>query len=231
MSDAAAPQPARSPLGRALRWLCAQALLQAAALVLGFVGFVLLFRTELWSGITILFYRGLVLLVVAFLITLAATAGLAGLGRSWGLRRRDALGACVLSLSLNLSVFVILPVTVDRSISVFLLGQMAAHPEESFSPERAQSVFETVYLGEFRQIERRLAEQQASGNVAAAPGGYVITPQGRAFIRVAGLVAWAFRTDTRLIAGMSPDGSASGPIPSDPGAANRSEGLDGGLRR
>ncbi|MCJ2134646.1 hypothetical protein MKK69_11350 [Methylobacterium sp. J-026] len=185
--------------GRILRWLGAQALLHAGALALGFGGFVMLFQTELCTGMTILFYRGLVLLLAAFLITLVATASLAGLGRTWGLRRRDALGACALSLSLNLSVLVVLPVTVDRSISVFLLGQMAAHPDESFDAERARTLFEAIYLGEFRQMERRLAEQTASGNLAPTADGYVITPQGRAFIRFAGLVARAFRTDTRLV--------------------------------
>ncbi|MCJ2068809.1 hypothetical protein MKK75_08345 [Methylobacterium sp. J-030] len=197
--------------GRALRWLGAQALLHLGALALGFGTFVLLFQTELWSGVTILFYRGLLLLVVAFLVTLAATAALAGLGRAWGLRRRDALGACMLSLSLNLSGFVILPVTVDRSVSVFLLGQMAAHPGESFDAARARTVFDAVYLGTFRQVERRLAEQEASGNVAPTADGYVITAQGRAFIRFAGVVARIFRTDTRLIAGTSAPGAVPAP--------------------
>ncbi|MBE7200394.1 MAG: hypothetical protein INR70_21680 [Parafilimonas terrae] len=193
--------PARG--GRALlRWIGAEALLHAGALVLGFCCFVLLFRTDLWSGVTILFYRGLILLGIAFLLTLPALVALAGLGRAWGLRRRDALGACMLSLSVNLSVFVVLPVTVDRSISTFLLAQMAAHPQERYSPERARAVFETVYLGAFRQMERRLAEQQASGNVVAVGDGYVITEQGRAFIRLAGLVARVFRTDPRLIQGI-----------------------------
>jgi hypothetical protein len=204
-------EPFLSGSGRALRWLGAQALLHAGALALGFATFVLLFQTDLWSGVTILFYRGLLLLALAFLLTLAATVALAGLGRAWGLRRRDALGACVLSLSLNLSGFVILPVTVDRSVSVFLLGQMAAHPDESFDADRARTVFDTVYLGTFRQMERRLAEQTVSGNVTPTDDGYVITPQGRAFIRFAGVVARLFRTDTRLIAGAS--ASAAVPAP------------------
>lgn len=202
------PSGTASSTGRALRWIGAQALLHAGALALGFGAFVLLFQTELWSGVTILFYRGLLLLIVAFLLTLVATAALAGLGRPWGLRRRDALGACVLSLSLNLSGFVILPVTVDRSVSVFLLGQMAAHPDEGFDADRARTVFDAVYLGTFRQMERRLAEQTASGNVAPTADGYVITPQGRAFIRFAGVVARLFGTDTRLIAGESAPGGA-----------------------
>lgn len=223
MTEAGPRAPAHPRAAQALRWLCAQALLQAGAVLLGFGCFVLLFQTDLWSGVTILFYRGLILLAVAFLLTLSVTAALAGLGRSWGLRRRDALGACVLSLSLNLSAFVILPVTVDRSISVFLLGQMAAHPGERFTPERARAVFERVYLGEFRQMERRLTEQQASGNVARAGDGYVITPQGSAFIRFCGLVARAFRTDTRMI------GAAAAPPP--PGAVDPGAPDEGGAVR
>ncbi len=123
-----------SRAGRALRWIAAQALLYAGALAGGFGIFVLLFQTDLWSGVTILFYRGLLLLIVAFLLTLAATVAFSGLGRAWGLRRRDALGACVLSLSLNLSGFVILPVTVDRSVSVFLLGRWRHIPTRASMP-------------------------------------------------------------------------------------------------
>ena len=197
-------QAAPSRWGASLRWLAAQNALHAGALLGGFACFVVLFRTDLWSGVTILFYRGLILLVVAFLITVGATTLLAGLGRPWGLRRRDALGACVLSLALNLSMFVIFPVTIDRSISVFLLGQMAARPEEHFSPARARALFESTYLGEFHQIERRLSEQTASGNVAPVGDGYVITPQGRAFIRFSGLVARIFGTDPRMVAARPP---------------------------
>ncbi|MCJ2057537.1 hypothetical protein MKL09_13315 [Methylobacterium sp. J-048] len=196
---------------QALRWLAAQGALHAGAILVGFAVFVLLFQTDLWSGVTILFYRGLILLVVAFLITVVATAALAGLGRAWGLRRRDALGACVLSLALNLSVFVIFPVTIDRSISVFLLGQMAADPEARFSAERARARFESVYVGEFRQVERRLAEQTASGNLAADGDGYVITPQGRAFIRLSARIAKVFRTDPRMVEGRPP--SENAPMP------------------
>jgi hypothetical protein len=194
----------RPRAGRVLRWFCAQAALYAGAVLLGAACFVLLFQTDLWAGVTILFYRGLILLAVAFLITLGVTASLAGLGRGWGLRRRDALGACVLALSLNLSAFVVLPVTVDRSISVFLLGQMAAHPGERFDAERARTVFEAVYLGSFRQMDRRLAEQAASGNVARIDAGYMITAQGEAFVRFSRWVARLFRVDPRMVAGVEP---------------------------
>ena len=199
MTELGAARPAR-----VLRWLAGQGVLHAAAVAFGFLAFALLFQAGLLSGLTILFYRGLALLLVAFALTLGASAALAGLLRGWSVRRRDALGACVLSLSLNLAFFVIFPVTVDRSISVFLLGRMAARPEEHFTAARARAVFEDVYLGQYRQIERRMAEQTVSGNVVRSGDGYVITAQGRAFVRLSGLVAALFRTDSRLVDGRAP---------------------------
>jgi hypothetical protein len=94
---------------------------------------------------------------------------------------------------------VVVPVTVDRSISEFLLGQLAAHPEERFSAVRARAVFESAYLGEFRQIAQRPAEQTASGEVGLDDEGYVITPQGHAFMKLSEIVAKIFRTDPRMI--------------------------------
>ncbi|WP_244965520.1 hypothetical protein [Methylobacterium soli] len=196
--------PERGRIGPGLRWAAAQAVLHAGAVALGFLSFVLLFQLDLGAGITILFYRGLVLLGLAFAVTLALTTWLAGHFARTGLRRRDALAACILSLSLNLSFLVLFPVTVDRSISVFMLGQMAAHPDDVVTPAQMRATFQDVYLGEYRQIERRMDEQALSGNVVPVGDGYRITPQGRAFIRLSGLIARAFRTDPRLVAGTAP---------------------------
>ena len=195
MAEGVSP-PARSD---GLRWVAGQGALHAGAVAFGLVCFAVLFRVDLLSGLTILFYRGLVLLVLAFGLTLCAGTAFAGALRGWGVRRRDALGACVLSLSLNLGFLVIFPVTVDRSISVFLLGRMAAHPEETFTATRARAEFETIYLGQYRQIERRMAEQTASGTIAPSGDGYVITPKGRTFIQICRLVAEVFGTDRRLV--------------------------------
>lgn len=200
---------ARRRGGRAvLGWLCGQAALHAGAAAFGFGCFALLFRADLLPGLTILFYRGLALLALAFCATLPVAVALAAALRPWAARRRDALGACILSLSLNLSFLVIFPVTVDRSISVFLLGRMDARPDESFTVARARAEFEAVYLDRLGQIERRMAEQTVSGNVAASGEGYAITAQGRAFVRLSRLIARVFRTDPRFVGEGAPERTA-----------------------
>ncbi|WP_375461944.1 hypothetical protein [uncultured Enterovirga sp.] len=166
---------------------------------LGFGLFALLVRSGLLAQVDILFYRGIALLALAFAIT---WAGAAWLARRLAGRRpfaQDGLSASALSLAFNLSFFVLLPVTIDRSVSVFMLGEMAAHPAESYSAQTMRDAFERRYLGEYRQIERRLAEQVASGNVERVGGGYRLTSQGEAFIRSSRSIGRLFGTDTRFV--------------------------------
>lgn len=193
----------RMSVARAVRWCAGEAMLHLASIGFGFGIFVLLFQVDVVPGLDILFYRGLVLLAVALGITVAAATWTASRLRAWGVQRRDALSACILSASLNLSFFVLSPVTVDRSLSVFMLGQMAAHPDETYTAARMRAIFEDVYLGEQRQTERRFAEQVLSGNVVRVGEGYAITRQGLAFIRLSAIVAQAFHTDRRLVSGTS----------------------------
>lgn len=169
----------------------------AAAAIFGLGLLVLLFLFGVADGIDILFYRGLVLCGVAFIATVLLFAFAA---RFTGkLRWRDALAAGLLSLGLNVSFLVVVPVTVDRSISVFILSYMAAHPQQTFTAKQIETAFERDYLGRMRQIERRLHEQQVSGNIRPANGGYTISPQGMGFISWARWIGWLFHTDRRLL--------------------------------
>lgn len=169
----------------------------ALAAVLGFLLLVALFKLGVAGSVDILFYRGVALCVVAFLLTIAMVA-IAGhkLGR---ISLSEAIAAGALSLGLNLSFLVVAPVTVDRSISVFLLGHMAQHEKRVFTTPEMEAAFRRIYLDDLGQIQRRMDEQQRSGNIERKDGGYVLTPQGVAFIHWARMVAWAFDTDPRLL--------------------------------
>lgn len=172
-------------------------ILYACAAVLGLATLVMLFKLGVAGGMDILFYRGVVLCGVACALTIVLVA-LAGrrLGR---ISLSEAVAAGILSLGLNLSFLVIAPVTVDRSISVFLLAHMAQHEQHMFTTPELEAAFRRIYLDDLGQIRRRMVEQERSGNVARKAGGYVLTLQGAAFIRWAGMIAWAFDTDPRLL--------------------------------
>lgn len=174
------------------------------ACALGFGLLVLGFKVGLLGQIDILFYRGLVLIVFAFLGTFALIV----FGLRWlhphGLGARDAFAAAILSLSLNLSFLVVVPVTVDRSISIFILGQMAAAPGETFTPGSMTALFTQIYVTDHHQIERRLHEQAVSGNVEKDDGGYRISARGKQVVAAARIVAAMFDSHAGILAPSAP---------------------------
>lgn len=155
------------------------------------------FKAGLFGSISILFYRELVLccLVALAMVVLAYLSFRKLEFGSLG----EAIAAGMLSLGVNLAVLVVLPVTVDRSVSVFVLSYMNAHASEALSPEEVDAGFRKIYLGHLQQIDRRLKEQTTSGNLIEKNGRYTISNQGKAFMRTADWIAWAFDTDRRLI--------------------------------
>jgi hypothetical protein len=173
-------------------------LLYGGGAAAGFVVLVGLFKVGLFAGIDILFYRGIVLTILAMLIVGIAVA-MAAARLGWG-GVRDGLAAAALSAGLNLSFVVVAPVTVDRSISVFILASMAAAPDRTVTARDVEATFRSVYLERLHQIDRRMIEQVRTGNVVeVAPGSYKITKAGEAFIRTATAVAWLFDTDRKLL--------------------------------
>jgi hypothetical protein len=169
----------------------------SAAVAAGLAVLIALFKSGALGGIDILFYRGIALCALAAPIT-AVLVGVV-LRKLGTPSARDALAAAALSLGVNLSVLVIFPVTVDRSVSVFVLGYMNAQAGETLSPEEVDDGFRRIYLGELQQIDRRLKEQTISGNLHEKDGRYTISEQGKAFMRTASFIAWLFDTDRRLI--------------------------------
>lgn len=171
-------------------WFTAAVVLVVGSVVaLSWIGFL--------DQISILFYRGLVLIAVGvifcFVVLLIARAK----WPSWHVR--DAVSACAFAGGIAICLLIVLPVTIDRSISVFMLTQMAAQPDHAFTPSELRSLFVDVYVKRYGQIERRLEEQEVSRNVAQTEDGFRITPQGLAFVRFARFLSVVFQTDRRFV--------------------------------
>jgi hypothetical protein len=174
-----------------------QTLLLAVFAALGFAIYVLLFWLGVGSSITILFYRGVVLGLIAALVT--------GLAAAWVGRRSDdaslPVAAAAVSLSLNICFLVLLPVTVDRSVTVYLLSNIERHQETGIAPNDLERAFIDGYVVGMGAIDRRINEQQKSGNIVVGKDGKVrLTNQGERFMKFSRLVARLFGTDPRFVA-------------------------------
>ena len=175
-----------------------QLLLLTVLTAFGFGIYVLLFWAGAVSSITILFYRGVALAVVAALIT--------GFFAHWLTRSSDdrslPVAAAALALSFNICFLVLLPVTVDRSVSIYLLSTIDRRQDAGIDTQELQKAFVSGYVVKMGAIDRRIDEQQKSGNVTVGADGTVrLTPQGQRFMAFSRLVARLFGTDPRFVQG------------------------------
>jgi len=170
------------------------AALYLATLVGATALWIVLFHTPLFAG-SVFFYRGLVLLAVT------AIAVTVVLGLLWRTSYRGLIGVrdilliVSLLLSLNVVFFTHLPVTADRSISVFMLAYMNRAPGPLTSEQISDSVIQQ-YLLEKRAIDKRLEEQLVTGTLVQKGDGYVISEEGRWLVGFYELIARAFNIDT-----------------------------------
>lgn len=178
--------------------LVRQLLLLMLLTLIGFAIFVLLFWAKIGSSLTILFYRGVALAIAAALLT--------GLIALWPARRTGErllpISALAVSLSFNICFLVLFPVTVDRSVTVYLLSRVERQQQSGVDAAELRQAFVDDYVVKMGAVERRLDEQQRSGNVTVAPDGKVrLTSQGERFMAFSRLVERLFGTDPRYVSG------------------------------
>ena len=85
-----------------------------------------------------------------------------------GMTKRDAVSGAVVAWSLLLAVFIMGPVTFDRSISIFILSQFEL-ADTPLSQQALRNAFIRTYIDDWNQVGRRLREQETSGNLERTP--------------------------------------------------------------
>lgn len=165
-------------------------LLHVGFFVIGTAGFILSFHTSLFAR-TVFFYRGISLLTLfsaclaVFLVWFAKRVP----GVLWTVR--DTMISVLLVSSVNLIFFTHIPVTADRSLSIFLLGYMNARTQP-VSKEQIRQAFIDTYITDNGAVEKRLTEQIATGTIIKVGDGYRLTPRGRWILRMYAWVADVF---------------------------------------
>ena len=167
--------------------------------VLGFVLFIFSFRTSLFDFISVFFYRGVIILVlVCFLIALIVFYFKRTKFGAF-FTYKDVILSVTLIFCINLVFFTVIPVSADRSISIFLLGHMNNHFEKAFTKEEIAQILVDKYLYEHGSIEKRLHEQIYTGNIIDEGNKYRITKRGRLVMKIYDLVANIFLIDKKDI--------------------------------
>ena len=187
-------------LGQLIKDLLCLGLLTAP----GVGAFCLFFSLQiLETRVSILMYRGLLLASLAIVAQVVAIKLLwrcSWLNQAYSPSSRSALivSAGGLAFALNIVFFIVIPVTIDRSVSVFLLGRLTGSAE-GLSKTELRDALVTTYVDDYDAVNRRMQEQITSGNVSYQAGRFILTPQGRQFIKFSRFVGSVFGADPRYI--------------------------------
>lgn len=160
--------------------------------------FVGLFHTGLLKDMEVLMYRG-----VAFIVITGVAAGvIMGIIRKfWGfITVRDIIMMFVIFCCVNMVFLTLIPVTVERSVSVFMLSYMDENSDQTFTQESVGEVFTSKYVEDYGAFEKRFDEQVVTGTIEQNPDGtYSITERGRLIVKLFRTIAEWFDTDRRLV--------------------------------
>lgn len=167
--------------------------------IIGTTFFIFLFHTPLFRNIEILFYRGIILLLISctMMAILLLLFKKRVPGRIW--TYRDIILSLVLIFSLNLVFFTHLPVTADRSISVFMLGYLNNNSDRSLTGQEITDFFTNKYLYEYGAMNKRLNEQVESGNVVQIENGYKISKRGQLIMKIYSFIVRLFAIDNKIV--------------------------------
>ena len=106
----------------------------------------------------------------------------------------------VIFCCVNMVIFTLIPVTVERSVSVFMLSYMDENSDQKFTKDDIGEVFTAKYVNDYGAFDKRFDEQLVTGTIVDnGDGTYTITDQGRFIVTMFRGVAKVFNTDQRLV--------------------------------
>lgn len=150
--------------------------------VCGFILCIALFHTTLFKSINVLMYRGLALIIltgIILAIILSVIYYYFKKKRIELFEPKDILSAIIVFMCIKLSFFVLVPVTVDRSVSVFTLTQIENKDDDTITKEEATKIFLDKYVYENDAFGKRFDEQIVTGSIKEnTDGSFTLTPRG-----------------------------------------------------
>ena len=173
----------------------------AVLYVISFFVLILLIRLPLLKGMHVLMYRGIVMIILAGIIASVLLVLFKKWRKASWLSAKDVVLVFILTCSINMVFFTLVPVTVERSVSVFMLSYMDTDNSYGhYTQDQIAEIFVDKYVNEYGAFEKRFDEQLATGTIEQnSDGTYSITSKGRFIVKMFRLISDVFETDKRLV--------------------------------
>lgn len=117
------------------------------------------------------------------------------------IRISDIVCAFFMFSSITLGWFILIPVTADRSVSVYTLSYMDEIYPKSVTTGEMEKVFYRQYIVDFGAFDKRFREQLDTGSVEYVPedNSYRLTEKGRSLVSQFRFFADLFGTQKKLV--------------------------------
>jgi hypothetical protein len=183
------------------RLMLSSVLIAAAGIATAF-SWLMIFRA-MKSLTSILFFQG----CFASLCTFVAITGILLLIRGLGIIRAEFTGVLIglvgLCIGFIMTIFVVFPVSYDRSVSIFLLARVAASGKEGVRAADLERQLIERYVVENRAVERRIREQLETGTIEAnGTDRFALTSWGRKVLCINPTLEYLFGYQNADLAGI-----------------------------
>ena len=169
----------------------------AAATIISTILHMILLHTGLFKNMDVLFYRGIFLLIVVVIIIVLSLLFLKD--KYLKINVKDIICIAIVILSFNLTFFTLVPVTIDRSVTVFTLGQFDKASENMLTKEEMEKIFIDDYVYEKGAFDKRFKEQVTTGSIKKDENSdkYVLTSRGKTLIKLFELIGKLYNVDLK----------------------------------
>ena len=172
----------------------------AVLYVISFLLLILFIRLPILKGMHVLMYRGIVMIVLAGILASVLLVFFKKWRKIEWLSAKDVVLVFILTCSINMVFFTLIPVTVERSVSVFMLSYMDTYSDRTYTENQVADIFVEKYVNEYGAFEKRFDEQLTTGTIVQnADGTYSITDKGSFIVKMFRAISDVFETDKRLV--------------------------------
>ncbi len=162
-----------------------------------------LFHIPAFNKWDVFFFRGCIFLGFCTILSFIFTSIARLLFKKLDLTLKDAIVVSSMFFGITLGWFTLIPTTVERSISVFMLSYMDDNfSEKGITMEEFEDIFYKKYIQDFGAIEKRFHEQEVSGNIELVQNTntrYAITKNGQFVVSLFRFFSDLFNTERGLV--------------------------------
>ena len=163
--------------------------------------FISLFHLDLFRKLDVFMYKGIIFIVITGIISgILMYIVKKKIFKNDIFDNKDVVLMFVGYCCINMVLFTLIPVTVERSVSVFMLSYMESFSKESYNEEKMTKIFEDIYVDEFSAFKKRFDEQIVTGTIEeVSKDEYKINKRGKFIVTMFRTVAEWFNMDTKLV--------------------------------